>query len=150
MEHSMTNLKNGKMHTILQGKLDRTMELTKTIPPPTVGGKDIRTSKQKLADQRTLAYDVAQKTLFDSAQSAHDQEMQFIKSIVLEQRETNRTKLIENQTFMKEWIKEGEQNWKVNQQKREQAIAKVKYFEQREVDIYKAKINNELVGATAE
>jgi hypothetical protein len=50
MEHSMTNLKNGKMHTILQAKHDRTMELTKTIPPPTVGGKDIRTSKQKLAD----------------------------------------------------------------------------------------------------
>ncbi len=76
--------------------------------------------------------------------------MQFIKSLVQEQRETNRTKLIENQTFMKEWIKEGEQNWKVNQQKREQAIAKVKYFEQREVDIYKAKLNNELLGATAE
>ena len=53
--------------------------MTKTIPPPTVGGKDIRTSKQKLADARTLGFEVAQKTLFDNALEAHQQEMEQIK-----------------------------------------------------------------------
>jgi hypothetical protein len=70
-EASMTGLKNAKMHTILSNKRDATMEMTKTIPPPTVGGKDVRTSKQKFADKRTLGYDVAQKTLFDNAFTAH-------------------------------------------------------------------------------
>jgi hypothetical protein len=42
---SMTNLQKGKMHTILKNKQDATMEMSKSIPPPTVGGKDIRTAK---------------------------------------------------------------------------------------------------------
>jgi hypothetical protein len=70
-EPSMTGLKTTKMHTILANKRDATLQMTKTIPPPTVGGKDIRTSKQRLADARTLGFDVAQKTLFDNALAAH-------------------------------------------------------------------------------
>lgn len=67
----MTNFPKDKMHTILKNKADATMEMSKSIPPPTVAGKDIRSSKQKRADQRNIAFDVAQKTLFDSALSAH-------------------------------------------------------------------------------
>lgn len=70
-EASMTGLKNYKMHTILSNKRDATMEMSMSIPPPTVGGKDVRTSKQKFADKRTLGYDVAQKSLFDNAITAH-------------------------------------------------------------------------------
>ena len=80
-EASMTGLKNAKMHTILANKREATMEMTRTIPPPTVGGKDIRTSKQVRADNRTLGYDVAQKTLFDNALKSHQAEMDLIKSI---------------------------------------------------------------------
>ena len=50
LEMSLTNLQKDKMHTILKNKADATMEMSKSIPPPTVGGKDIRTSKQKRAD----------------------------------------------------------------------------------------------------
>jgi len=78
-EHSMTNMQSGKMHTILKNKQDATMEMTKSIPPPTVGGKDIRTAKQTRANNRTLAYDVAQKQLFDSALATHEAEMAQIK-----------------------------------------------------------------------
>lgn len=59
-------------------------------------------------------------------------------------------KLQENQTFMKEWLKEGKDNWRINQKKRAEAIAKVKYFEDREVNIYKKRLENELVQATSE
>lgn len=51
---------------------------------------------------------------------------------------------------MKEWIQEGKQNWRLNQTKRAEAIEKVKYFEDREVNIYKQKLENQLVAATAE
>jgi hypothetical protein len=44
-DFSMTNLQKGKMHTILKNKQDATMEMSKSIPPPTVGGKDVRTAK---------------------------------------------------------------------------------------------------------
>lgn len=130
------------MHTILHGKREATMELSGSIPPPTVGGKDIRTNKQKLADKRTIGYDVAQKTLFDNAITAHQAEMDLIKSITQEQRASNMHKLMENQTFMKEWMQEGKQNWKLNQKKRQEGIAKVKYFEDREVNIYKTRLEN--------
>lgn len=92
----MTGLKNFKMHTILSNKRDATMEMSNSILPPTVGGRDVRTSKQKFADKRTIGYDVAQKTLFDNAFSAHQAEMDLIKSITQEQRNTNMHKLMEN------------------------------------------------------
>ena len=146
----MTGLKNAKMHTILANKREATMEMTRTIPPPTVGGKDIRTSKQVRADNRTLGYDVAQKTLFDNALKSHQAEMDLIKSITQGQREANIHKLTENQTFMKDWIQEGKKNWRINQAKRAEGIEKVKYFEDREVNIYKQRLENELLNATAE
>lgn len=126
------------------------MEMSKSIPAPTVGGKDIRTSKQKLADEHNIRFDVAQKQLFDSALQAHEDEMREIQRITQEQRMSSIHKLIENQTFMKDWMKEGKDNWRVNQKKRAEAIAKVKYFEDREVNIYKRRLENELNQATAE
>ena len=95
-DFSMTNLQKGKMHTILKNKQDATMEMSKSIPPPTVGGKDVRTAKQTRADNRTLAYDVAQKQLFDSALASHEAEMAQIKQITQDQRRSNMAKLSEN------------------------------------------------------
>ena len=51
---------------------------------------------------------------------------------------------------MREWEDEGRANWRQNQTTRRENIAKQKYFEDREVNIYKNKLNNELVGATRE
>ena len=90
------------------------MEMSKSIPAPTVGGKDIRTSKQKLADEHNIRFDVAQKQLFDSTLQAHEDEMREIQRITQEQRMSSIHKLIENQTFMKDWMKEGKDNWRVN------------------------------------
>ena len=51
---------------------------------------------------------------------------------------------------MKEWEEEGKQNWRTNQKTRADNIARVKYFEDREVNLYKEKMNKELIGATEE
>ena len=51
---------------------------------------------------------------------------------------------------MKEWTAEGKEKWKLNQERRAQAIEKVNYFEDREVNIYKNKLNKELNAATNE
>ena len=51
---------------------------------------------------------------------------------------------------MKEWEEEGQQNWKKNQMTRASNIARQKYFEDREVNIYKEKLNRELLEATGE
>ena len=51
---------------------------------------------------------------------------------------------------MKEWEQEGRQNWKVNQKLRADNIARQKYFEDREVNVFKAKLTKELNDATAE
>ena len=51
---------------------------------------------------------------------------------------------------MKQWEQEGIQNWKKNKSVRAENIAKVKYFEDREVNLYKAKLEKELDSATLE
>jgi hypothetical protein len=51
---------------------------------------------------------------------------------------------------MKEWEAEGVENWKKNNQVRADNAARVKYFEDREVNIYKAKLEKELNMATLE
>lgn len=51
---------------------------------------------------------------------------------------------------MKEWEQEGIHNWQKNNQVRAENIAKVKYFEDREVNIYKTKLSKELDAATLE
>lgn len=51
---------------------------------------------------------------------------------------------------MKEWEAEGVENWKKNNQVRAENAARVKYFEDREVNIYKAKLEKELNNATLE
>lgn len=51
---------------------------------------------------------------------------------------------------MKEWEKQGVENWKKNNQKRAENVARAKYFEDREVNIYKSKLEKELDMATHE
>lgn len=59
-------------------------------------------------------------------------------------------KLDENRDFMKQWMAEGKNNWESNWRKREEAIARAKYFEDREVQAYKKKIEREMDEATRE
>jgi hypothetical protein len=54
------------------------MELSSSIQPPTVGGKDVRSNKQKLQDKRIISFEVNQKKLFDSALEAQQVEMSLI------------------------------------------------------------------------
>lgn len=56
----------------------------------------------------------------------------------------------ENKEFMNEWLAEGKKNWKTNLQRRADGIARVKYFEDREVNAFKSKLNRELTEATKE
>ena len=56
----------------------------------------------------------------------------------------------ENKQFMNEWMDEGKKNWKANQTKRQDAIARQKYFEDKEVEAYKNKLMKELDEATRE
>ena len=51
---------------------------------------------------------------------------------------------------MKEWQDEGHANWKTNQEIRQANIAKSKYYDDREVAVYKEKLNRELNQATNE
>ena len=45
---------------------------------------------------------------------------------------------------MKEWEQEGKKNWRINQQTRAAEIERMMYFEDREVKIYKDKLNSVL------
>lgn len=51
---------------------------------------------------------------------------------------------------MKEWDEEGKDNWRANQQTRADNIKRQKYFEDREVNLFKDKLGRELADATHE
>jgi len=53
-------------------------------------------------------------------------------------------KLVENRTFMQDWEATGKQNWRQNREIRANEIARSNYFDDREVKIYKDKLNREL------
>lgn len=90
------------------------------------------------------------KNNFDTALANGEAEKTLIKTIQQRKRAENRNKLQENQEFMREWEQEGRENWKTNQKIRAANIARQKYFEDREVNLYKAKLAKELEEATAE
>ena len=52
--------------------------------------------------------------------------------------------MVENKEFMQSWHETGRDNWKVNQMQRTAQIDKDVYFENREIKIYKDKLNKEL------
>jgi len=54
----MTNIKNSTVHKVVAKKQNEVMELSASIVPPTVGGKDVRTNKQKLQDKRIISFEV--------------------------------------------------------------------------------------------
>jgi hypothetical protein len=87
---------------------------------------------------------------FDKAAEADAQMKRDIERLQQEQRNMNRTKLAENSRFMKEWEQEGKKNWKHNQMRRSEGIAHVRYFEDREVNQWRNKIQNEFAVATSE
>lgn len=71
-------------------------------------------------------------------------ETNMLRSIQQSKRQENIQKLKENQQFMKDWMTEGKRNWKKNRETRASEIAKALYFEDREVGIYKDKLNKTL------
>lgn len=47
-EISQSNLKQSTVQKVLQKRMEKTQNLAGTITAPTVGGKDIRSKKQKM------------------------------------------------------------------------------------------------------
>ena len=76
--------------------------------------------------------------------------MEDIREISMQQRAQNLSKLTENQVFMKDWQAAGKRNWKQNQSRRRESIARVRYFEDREVNIHKLKIKTEIARGAEE
>ena len=66
------------------------MSLGGTIKPRTVGGKDIRTAKQRLQDQHLIKFEVAQKLLFDDAEANAKIEADLLATIQQNKRANNR------------------------------------------------------------
>ena len=146
----MTGLPLGTLQKKMRQNMEKTVSLAGSIEPRKVNGKDVRTMKQKREDAHVIQFQVAKKNLFDTAIAQDKEERNLIQTVQRRQRDDNRTKLRENQDFMKEWEEEGRQNWKKNQRTRADNIARQKYFEDREVNLYKAKLSKELDDATAE
>ncbi len=77
----MTGLKQGTVNKKLQQTYEKTVNLAGTIPPKTVGGKDVRTQKQKRQDAHLIKFDVAMKNNFDNALAQDSNERALVNKI---------------------------------------------------------------------
>mmetsp|Transcript_108735 Transcript_108735/g.150362 ORF Transcript_108735/g.150362 Transcript_108735/m.150362 type:complete len:181 (+) Transcript_108735:509-1051(+) len=93
---------------------------------------------------------MAKEDLLKKGLKDQTNENDLVRTLQQKQRHDNMTKIQENKQFMNEWQEEGHQNWKINQTKRRENIARVKYFEDKEVEAYKNKLNKELTQGTDE
>ncbi len=136
---TMTNLKPD----LVSKKLEETVQLKNTSLPP------ISQSK-RLIDKSMIPFEHRKMLLEKKVLEDQKKEEELIMSLYMDTRNESRRKMDENKEFMNEWLKEGKQNWQLNQKKRADAIARAKYFEDREVKIYKDKLQKELDEATME
>jgi len=97
-----------------------------------------------------LPFEYRKKLLEDKAVKMQNDEDALVTRLRSDARNEEHRKMEENKEFMQEWLADGKRNWKLNQQKRADAIARVKYFEDREVKAYKDKLSKELDEATKE
>ncbi len=143
---TMTGLKPDLVNKKLEETLGLRTSLPATSKLATVNGS------KKLApiERHMLPYEYKKQLLEEKAVQRQREEEELIMKLRNDAREEELRKMEENKDFMNQWMQEGRQNWKKNQQKRADAIARVKYFEDREVKIYKDKLSKELDDATRE
>jgi len=95
-------------------------------------------------------FDFRKRKLEEQALADQLAEEALVRRLQQDARELERTKMEENKEFMGQWMAEGRKNWQKNIKRREASIARVKYFEDREVQAYKNKLDKELTEATRE
>lgn len=134
---TMTNLKP----MIVNRKLEDTLNLKTTLPFNSKLTTINRASKLAPIEKSMLPYEYRKKILEDKAALDQVKEEKLVMHLHMEARESERRKTEENREFMTDWLAEGKQNWKANQQRRTDGIARVQYFEDREVKIYKDKLS---------
>lgn len=136
----MTNLKS----EIVNKKLEETLSLKSSLP--------LSGGPKKLAplDKSMLPYEHRRNLLEQKAIADQKKEEALLFELRMTAKDEERRKLEENREFMTDWLAEGKRSWKQNQKRRAEAIAKVQYFEDREVKAYKDKLGRELDEATRE
>ena len=64
---TMTGLKTSTVNRKMQRTMEKTNNLASSITPKTFKGRDIRTTNQKMQDNKLIKFDVAMKLNFDTA-----------------------------------------------------------------------------------
>ena len=95
-ETTMTGLRVGTVQRKLQQNFDNTVARLGEINVRTVGGKDVRTNKQRTEDLAVARFQVARNALFSSAKQMENNEKTLISTIQQQKRSENRRKLREN------------------------------------------------------
>lgn len=95
-------------------------------------------------EEKLLKFELAHAELKERARKGDEQERNMLSSIQQDKRKEAIRKLKENKEFMKDWESKGKESWKQNQEKRAYEIKRALEFEDREVSIYKNKLDKEL------
>lgn len=91
-----------------------------------------------------MKYELAKVNLFKKAINDDKAERTMLMNMQQHKRQELLTKMQESKQFIKEWNETGYQNWKKNQDKRAFEIERSNYFDDREVKIYRDKLDREL------
>jgi hypothetical protein len=135
---------SGLKPELVNKKLEETLNLRVSLPLTSKLSTANGSIKLAPIERAMLPFEHKKSLLEQTAKQRQRDEELLIERMRAEARDKELTKMEENKDFMNQWLKEGKQNWKKNQQTRTNAIARVKYFEDREVQAYKDKLEREL------
>ena len=126
------------------------MGLKTTLPAQGTYQTMNKSQKLEPIEKNMLTFEYKKRQQEDKAFAQQKEEDALIKSLYQEQRQISFKKMEENKQFMSEWEKEGKEKWRGNLKNRQDTMDRQKYFEDKEVEVFKNRLNRELDVATKE
>lgn len=143
---SMTNIPKTKVDQ----KWGDATQLGQTLKKTSNMTTAFKSQKLKTVEQGQLRFEQRRIDNLRKAEEDHEAEQRLIRGMQQEMRTKQLDTMADNRQFMQDWDSQNKKNWQKNQQKKREMIARAKYFEDKEVQEFKDKLNKELSHATGE
>lgn len=146
---TVTGLQQARLDRHVKKVSELSMKLPKVHKEYGIDGSTIAPAPfLKSIEEKLLKFELAHVELRERAQKGEREEKRLLETMQQSKRQEAMRKMHENKEFMSEWEQAGKQNWKRNMRTRAAEIKRALEFEDREVRIYKQRLEREMVSNT--
>lgn len=146
---TVTGLKQDRLDKHVKKVVDLSASLPKVYKQHGIDGPSIApTPFVRHIEEKLLKFELAHVELRERAQKGEREEKRLLETMQQSKRQEAIRKMHENKQFMSEWEQAGKQNWKRNMRTRAAEIKRALEFEEREVRLFKQKLEREMMSNT--